>query len=369
MGACNHSGVLQEGEILEGAGTGEAMIVIPESQVWIVGKAGEEALVEKGSLKFLTLKQPSQEDLKMLYIGDDPSDLSQGFFLPLKEDTAVTYRDGVIACDAGDGDVFGFCLPPDIDDATLEVLDELLYGCSSFVSRRKPRTEAERKVADVERRGQEVLAAIKQVEEQISKGIKDAGKMADQKLAEHKVKLPAAAKGGVHAVKGVTHGTVKVSEKIIGGVVDIAANAAKQAAKGGTVAAKSVAAKMPAQQGNGGGGASPAGDAIAVGQAGCVVAVQVIDALFEASDKLYVEAIGETENVAKNKYGEDVAQVAKDGMIMGKDVFDIYKITGSGGGKEAAKLVVKKTLAKKALSHTAKGIAMGVKEGLADAPK
>merc|ERR1711920_1164955 len=151
--------------------------------------------------------------------------------------------------------------------------------------------------------------------------------------------------GGVKAVKGDTHGTVKVSNKIIGGVVDIAANAAKSVAKGGIVAAKGV---MPEQDNNG--RATALGESIAVGKAGCMVGVELIDLLFETSDKLYVEAIGETEKVAKDKYGEDVAKVTKDGMKIGKDVFDIYKLTGSGGGKEAAKYAVKKQLASKAFS-------------------
>merc|ERR1712203_388043 len=100
----------------------------------------------------------------------------------------------------------------------------------------------------------------------------------------------------------------------------------------------------------------PVGDALVVGQAGCLVAVQVIDALFEASDKLYLEAIDETKQVAAAKYGEDVATVTGDCMVIGKDVLDIYEIAGKG---------VTKTLAKKAASHTAKGLALGVKEGIA----
>lgn len=330
---------LVQSELARGDGEAEELLKIPGAQVVIMGAGGDGGTVAQGMFVFAHLASPS--DLSVLFVGQSFQELSEGFYYPLMRETPVCLSgDRIITLDAGGGDIMAINLPKNVSESDLERLMELLGMSGALEVQKSGKLDTVDKVAEgLLKGGTALTGGIAWAAQGLSKGIAKTGEAARNNVGETKeVKVSQKTQMAVSGLRMGTQATVKVSGKVIDGLMTTAVELGKQAGKeAGKEAAKRSGATGSAGNTNAA-DEKPSG-ALRVGKAGFLAGAQVFDALLKAGDKLSSEAADEAGYYVGAKYGADAGVVARDAMGITNDVLELQNLVGKKAvGKLAAKV-------------------------------
>jgi len=206
--------------------------------------------------------------------------------------------------------------------------------------------------------GTALTAGISMAAQGLSTGIKKGGEAARRNVGETKeVQISPSTQAAVAGARIGTQACVKVSGKLIDGLMSTAVELGKQ---GGKELGKEAAKRNGATSAGTTNADEKESGALRVGKAGFLAGAQVFDALLKAGDKLSSEAADEAGYYVGAKYGANAGMVTRDAMGITNDVLELQNLVGK---KAVGKL------AAKAAMYSAQGLAEGAATGMQQAKK